>query len=87
MGLNGLLIKIGSRSATAVKSVTADGPEVAIFRHLHFRQPAQDLQSAIKYNLLPGGVSTHDHGVRKFRVDARWYLLFCDGLRRVQHKT
>ena len=50
--LDGLLIEIGARAATAVEAIAADRPEVAFLGDLQFVQPAQGLQASLEDSLV-----------------------------------
>jgi len=75
MGLNGLLIEIGARTAAAVEPVAANGPKVTLLGHLQFGQPAQGLKSPLEHRLLPGCLSGDNQGVRELGVVVGQFLL------------
>ncbi len=55
--------KCRTRAAAPIKSIAADGPEVAILRGLHPHQPAQRPEAPFEHSLLPRGVSAEEQGV------------------------
>ena len=65
---DGLLVEIRTGAAAGIKSVAADGPEIAAFRGLYLHQPTQRLQSALEHRLLARGFSAQNQGVGELGV-------------------
>src|SRR5579862_2887936 len=72
--LNGLLIEIGARAATAIEPVAADRLEVTLLGSLDGREPAQGLQPAFQRQWLSGGLAAQYQSVRELRVVVRQLL-------------
>src|ERR1019366_8975360 len=73
--LDGLLVKVGTHAAAAIKSVGANGSKVALLGDLQFRQPAQGLQASLKHRLLSGCTSAQNQGMWELRVVVSQILL------------
>src|SRR3954469_6756455 len=55
-------------AATPIESAIANRPEVAVFRNLHFPQPAQGLQASFKDRCLSGSTPAKKQGMRQFGI-------------------
>src|SRR4051812_26975248 len=73
--LDGLLVEGSADAATAIKAVITNGPEVAVFRGLDFREPAQGLQALLKHGWLSSGTPAKKQGVRQLGIVVSKLLL------------
>src|SRR3989442_8034428 len=64
-GLDRLLIKFRPRSALSVKTAGTDGAEMAGFRRLLLREPAQTAQADVHGLRMIGGLSTDQQRLRQ----------------------
>src|SRR5208337_5449035 len=74
LSLDGLLVEGSTRAASSIKSIAADGLEVAIFGGLHPHQPAQRTKAPFEHSLLPSGVSAEEQGVCQLGIVVTQFL-------------